>query len=63
MKTAIVIVTGIAALLWGITIACERSDNPDNREAASLYAFPAIAATALDILLIVGFGLWRLFTT
>lgn len=63
MKIAIAIVTGIAVLLWGITFYCDRSDNPDNREAAGLYAFPALAATVLDILLIIGFGLWRLFTT
>lgn len=63
MKIAIAIVTGIAVLLWGIVWACSRSSNIDNREAADLYAVPALTVTLVDVALVIGFALWRLFST
>jgi len=64
MKWVIIIVTAIATLLLGGGwLGGRGADNSDSQALATIFYLPGLAFAALDIALLVGWGIWRLFTT
>lgn len=56
---ASLLVLGVFFIWWGTRT--ERSDNIDTRESAAVPYFIGAAAIVLDVLIVVGYAVYRLF--